>query len=71
LSPKNRKLIARGLAPEVDADWQRYFPESHLGEKLTIDHVGGSSITQPLPRSEHFNDAHRGNWQNRSGPAGR
>lgn len=59
LSSENRLAIARGKTPRVDNDWIAAFPEDAglIGERIPMHHIGGQSVTIPLPDTRH-RDAH-------------
>lgn len=71
ISGANRSFIARGIAPRVDADWIKWFPEDAglLGERVTMHHIGGSGVTVPLSTTRHLNAHMPGGYRyNPGGP---
>jgi hypothetical protein len=71
LGEENRARIAAGLAPMVDEAWIAHFPEDAglKGQLISMHHIGGDSLTVPLPRTRH-RDAHMpgGTQKNFGGP---
>ncbi|WP_425605572.1 hypothetical protein [Luteolibacter rhizosphaerae] len=60
LSQENRLRIDNGVVPRVDEDWIAIHPEDEglLGEKISIHHILGLSLSVPAPRTRHY-DSHR------------
>jgi RHS repeat-associated protein len=72
LSDNNLAAIAKGKTPRVDEAWVSVFPEDAglMGEKISMHHIGGTSLTIPLPATRHLNAHMPGGFRYNAGGPG-